>query len=137
MEKSKLGISISVFAAFMYLGIYAGGYVVAILSVGYVLLKEENEWLKKTGVRALAITVLFSLLFAVIGLIPDVISCISNVSSIFGGMLHCAKVRMFAVVLQDISRIAETVVFLYLGIQALNGKDVEVPVIDKIINKYI
>ena len=46
MEKSKLGIPVTLLAAAAaLLGLY-GGYVAVIVLVGYVLLVEENEWLK-------------------------------------------------------------------------------------------
>ena len=47
MQKTKLGITIAMFAAAIYVVALVGGYVPAILLGGYVLLREENEWLKK------------------------------------------------------------------------------------------
>ena len=54
MQKTKLGITIAMFAAAIYVVALGGGYVPAILLGGYVLLREENEWLKWNAVRAVA-----------------------------------------------------------------------------------
>mgnify|MGYP006974627764 CR=1 FL=1 len=42
MEKTKLGISVSLMAAAVYLLGLLSGYTVTILLVGYILLKEED-----------------------------------------------------------------------------------------------
>ena len=55
MEKTKLGISVSLMAAAVYLLGLLSGYTVTILLVGYILLKEEDMWLKKQSVGALAL----------------------------------------------------------------------------------
>ncbi len=70
VQKTKLGISVGLLGAAIYfMGLFSG-YMVAVLLAGYVLLFEENEWLKKSAVKAIAVvlsdvwvTPLFSLCF--------------------------------------------------------------------------
>ena len=50
MEKSKLGIAKELLAAGIFVGALAGGYVFAGLMVLYVLLKEDDQWLKEMAV---------------------------------------------------------------------------------------
>ena len=59
MEKSKLGIPVTLVAAAAWLfGLY-NGYLLTAILVGYVLLAEESVWLKKT---CLKVQKLFTLL---------------------------------------------------------------------------
>ena len=83
MQKTKLGITIAMFAAAIYVVALVGGYVPAILLGGYVLLREENEWLKWNAVRAVALLACFSLLTALIGLIPDGVGTIVSFINLF------------------------------------------------------
>ena len=53
MEKSKLGIAKELLAAGIFIGALAGGYVFAGAMVLYVLLKEDDQWLKEMAVKAL------------------------------------------------------------------------------------
>lgn len=47
MSKTKLGISTTLLAALAYFAGGFSGYLLLFLVAGYVLLKEEDEWLKK------------------------------------------------------------------------------------------
>lgn len=69
MEKTKLGVSVGIFGAFLYVAALFGGYIAITLLAGYVLLMESNEWLKKTAVKAVATLACFSFLSLLIGLI--------------------------------------------------------------------
>ena len=69
MEKTKLGISVGLFGALVFAAALFGGYMSSIIILGYVLLFEANEWLKKSAVKAVATLVAFSFVTAVIGLV--------------------------------------------------------------------
>lgn len=60
MEKSKLGISVGLLAAGMYfLGMVS---VLAVVVVaGYVLLREDDAWLKRSAVKAAVLAIAFAL----------------------------------------------------------------------------
>ena len=94
--KTKLGISVGLMGAALYLGSYYGGYVVMALMVGYVLLCEENQWLKTAAVKAALIVLSFSLLNTLIDLFRVFrgnlyIPFIDNVSNLFSNILSLLK----------------------------------------------
>jgi len=71
MQKTKLGVSIGlVGAALCFLGCIS--FVPATLLAGYVLIFEENEWLKKTAVKMMIVTISFGLALVGVGLIQDI-----------------------------------------------------------------
>lgn len=135
MYKTKLGISVGLMGAALYLCGYFSGYLVTILLAGYVLLFEENMWLRKTSVKAVALMIGFSLLSAIIGLIPDVIEVINSFCNIFEGDFHIYVVTRIISFIQIAINFLETLLFLALGLFALNQGTITIPVIDSMINK--
>ena len=67
MQKSNFGVSVGVVGAAMYLLSLFGGYMAALLLIGYVLLFESNTWLKRTAVKVAVITFIFSVASGCIG----------------------------------------------------------------------
>ena len=66
MEKTKLGISVSLAAALLYfLGLI--NMVALIVAVGYVLIAEKDQWLRKAAVQSLAITLGYQIISSVLG----------------------------------------------------------------------
>ena len=137
MQKTKLGISVALAAAALYfLGLF-GGYIILGIAVGYVLLREEDAGLKKEAVRVLLLMFAFSLLSTVVSLIPSVLSIISNLLEVIDVHYYFTFFqRMFDVLISLVS-LLKTVVFLLLGLAAVFRKDVMLPVIDPIIEKYM
>lgn len=137
MQKTRFGITVSLLGAAIYfMGLFGGFLVTALLTV-YVLLFEENEWLKKSAVKAVALMVVFSILSALIYLIPNIISFIDNVVRIFGGSFYINLVSSLANAAASALDIIEKVLFIGLGIKALNQGNIAVPVVDKLIDKYM
>lgn len=84
MQKTKLGITISGLAAAIYLTCLFGGYIPAIILTGYVLMVEENEWLRRNAVKAIVLMMIFSVFIYGINLIPNVINCFEDMARAFG-----------------------------------------------------
>ena len=137
MEKAKLGISVGIAAAAIYFIAYFGGYIPAILMAGYVLIAEENQWLKRSAVKAVATLACFSALFAVIGLLPDALSWIGSVAYLFNGNFSYGVISKILSVITGALDIAKTVIFLMLGFKALTLSNVKVPFVDNFLNKYM
>ena len=78
MQKTRLGISVPLLAAAICFAAVFGGYVASIILVGYVLLREEDQWLRKTGVKAVAVMMLFSFISTIVGFVTDVVTIINN-----------------------------------------------------------
>ena len=137
MQKTRLGVGVGLVAAAMYFIGLSGGYLAAIVLAGYVLLFEEDEWLKKTAVKMVSLMVLFSVLTGIINLVPDVMDCLSNFIKGFYGFLVIgvlSRTTTLAVIILDIIR---TILFIVLGFMALHQKTMAIPLIDKMINKYM
>lgn len=137
MQKTRFGITVSLLGAAIYFMGLFGGYLITALLTAYVLLFEENEWLKKSAVKAVALMVVFSILSVLIYLIPNVINFIDNVVGIFGGSFYINFVSSLANTASSAIDIVEKVLFIGLGIKALNQGNIAVPVVDKLIDKYM
>lgn len=137
MEKTKLGISVGLFGALTYLAAYMSGFFVTILIVGYVMLMESNEWLKKTVVKALITLAFFSILSVAIGFIPQVINFITDFINIFGTSIYLNVVNKLFGELQSLISIIQIIVYFLLAWKSLSQETIEIPVVDSLINKYL
>lgn len=137
MQKTKLGVSVGLLGAALFLGGLFGGYVAVFLVAGYILLFEENEWLKKASVKAVAVMTVFALLSTVVGLIPDCMNLISDFLQIFKIYFTADIVHSIINVIQDVIELIRVVLMLVLGVKALNQGTVTVPVVDNLISKYM
>ena len=135
--KAKLGVSVGLLGAGIYLAAIFGGLTPVILMAGYVLLFEENEWLKKSAVQAIAIVLTFAFLVTLINLIPDLLRWIATLVSVFKGTFNYNVVSSIISVITQAIEIIRTCLFLLLGAKALTQGTVAVPVVDKLINKYM
>jgi len=137
MEKTKLGISVGLFGALLYAVGLWGGYFLTVAAVAYVLIREESAWLRKTAVKALALTFLFPLISVFIGVIPDLVGLVANVMSLFDEAFSMEMVRDIENILRSILNIVEYVIFILLGILALGNKTVRLPLVDGAIEKHV
>ncbi len=137
MQKTKLGVSVGLLGAAIYFVSLFGSYIVPVIFVGYVLLFEDNEWLRKSSVKAIAVLICFSLLGTAIHIIPDVIECIDDIAIVFNGRVNAALLSKIENALSSATGIIEKVLFIGLGLKALNQGSISVPVVDKLINKYM
>lgn len=137
MQKTKLGISVGVFGALLYFSGLFSGYLLTTLLAGYVLFKEENPWLKKTAVKSIALMIGFSILYAVVGLLPDTIDIVNNIFNIFGGHFSLSIISKVSSLLLKVIGFIETIVFVILGFKAFSQGTVPVPAIDSFVNKNI
>ncbi len=137
MQKTKLGISAALMVALTYfLGLY-GGYVITGILVGYILLKEEDLDLKKQAVRVLSLMVLFSLAGTAINLIPNILSLFTNLLEIVKVYFYFSFFHEVFNFLGSVLSLLKTVVFVALGLCAVFRKDVKIPVVDPLIDKYM
>ena len=104
---------------------------------GYVLLVEDNEWLRRTSVKAVSIFIFLALISSFIGLIPNAIEFISNFLGIFGGSFSIPLITSIVDFINGGLTLIKTVLFILLGVKALNQGTVIIPFIDSFINKFI
>ena len=135
MEKTKLGIPVGLVGAFVCAAVGFGGYVATALVVGYVLLMEDNEWLKKTAIKAAATLVFFNFLIALVGIIPDVADWVVSLINVFGASIYGNVVSSLFNLVCKVLEICKDIIFIGLIFKALNQGTIAVPVVDGIINK--
>lgn len=136
MEKTKLGISVGLMGALMFLVSLVGGYVAAIVVAGYILLREDDRWLKEVAVKAVAVLGGFGLLSALIGLIPEAFNFLQEIVQLFHGSLDLTVIYRFFNLLTTLLVVVKTVVFVLLAWKALRQETVAIPVIDRLLKKH-
>lgn len=134
--KAKLGISVGLLGAATYLIALFGGYTPLLLLVGYILIVEENIWLKKAAIKSIALCMFFSLINSVIGLIPSLIYLIDDLLNIFDSSFSIPVITSIIIFIQSAVSFVKTVLLLGLGITALNQGTIKFPFIDKLIDKH-
>lgn len=132
MEKTKLGLSTGIVAAVAFLMFLFGGYTTGLLVLGYVLICEEDRWLKATALKALLLAVAFSVVNFVIGLLPELISILSSLLEIFGGHLYISFISNVANFFGNVVSLLRWVAFAGLAVLALKNKSVPVKFVDNL-----
>lgn len=133
--KTKLGISVTMLAAAAYLLGLFSGYLVLVLIAGYVLICETDEWLKKSVVKALVISLAFSLVSAIIGFIPNAITMVDDLFNIFGGNFSIGFISRIVIFINTVLGVLQKLLMLGLAAMAASNKTIKLPVIDDIIDK--
>lgn len=136
MEKTKLGISISLLGGALYfIGLI--GITPLVVAAGYVLIAEENEWLKKVAIKAVAVVVFFAILSNAISLLADSTTFLSTLVALFNGTLNLAALNRIVTLLRVALSFFQTLLLLMLGFKALNMGDKAVGPVDRVINRHM
>ncbi len=136
MLKTKLGISIALVGAAMYfLGMFS--FIPAVLLAGYVLIAEENEWVKRQAARMIGVVLLFGLLSIAIGWIDEFVGMLNIVVRWFNDEVYLKVPGNLTGLLQYIISIVKEVFLLVMGIMALNMKSIKFPLVDKLLDKFM
>ena len=135
--KTRIGISVGAFGAIIYFGALFGGYVAVLLLAGYVLLMEDDQWLRMTAVKAIMTLVVFSIIAALLNIIPDILNWISTLVQTFEGKFEYQKVSLIFSSLNQLLMIIKTAVMLILGAKAFEQGTITVPFVDRFLRKYL
>ena len=137
MEKMKLRISAPLLAVIACLVGYYNGYVAALLVAGYVLICEENLWLRKYCVKTLLLMLAFSVAATAIDLVPALLGLLYD-------FLHIFNVNVYLSVIENIfnffgSTLALFRVLLFLGwaFVGLKQKEIKIAMVDKFVDKHL
>ena len=134
--KTKLGISVGLAGAAVYfLGLF-GGYLALIVAVGYILLAEKNEWLRKAAVKAAVVMFAFSIVGAIVGFLPDLTSFISQFLGIFKVRPDLSIISSLSSLLVLVVNVLEKLVMLLLGINALRQGSFTIKPIDSFVETH-
>ena len=71
MQKAKLGISVGLLGAAIYLTALSGSLLGLLVLAGYVLMVEDNQWLRLSAVKAVAVYLFFTFVIQAVGYVPD------------------------------------------------------------------
>ena len=141
--KSKLGIHCGFLACLCFLvGQFAGAVALTIMA-GYILLKEENEFLRFSALKALVIVLFVSALNWIVDILPncctfiDWITRIVNASQSFNSNEVISKINQIFDFILWIIGFAKSALMLLLAVKACKIQTIKLPVVDDVINKYI
>ena len=136
MQKTRLGISVGLLGAAIYFAGLFGGFLATLVLVGYVLMFEENEWLRRSGVKALTLVIIFSLCTTIVNLIPNGIGFVNNLVTAFGGRFSVKFLSYITAAIVSAIDIIEKVLLMVLGFKALNQSTIVIPIVDQLLNKH-
>ncbi len=141
--KSKLGIHIGFLACICFLVAQFGGLIPLILLAGYILLCEENYFLRMSALKAVLIVLTASVLSALCTLIPDVLfNLFDKISRSFGAETYFNNLKAVSKIDQIFSfmawlvSICKLLLLLALAFLAVKIKTLPVPFVDKLYDKY-
>ena len=136
--KSKLGIHIGFLACICFLVAQFGGLVPLILLAGYILLCEENYFLRMSALKAVLIVLLASVLSTLFTLIPNVLfdlcdrlSRIFGAETYFNNLAAISKINQIFSFLSWIVSTAKLLLLLLLAFLACGIKTIKIPFVDK------
>ena len=141
--KSRLGIHIGFLACICFLAAQFGGIVPITLLAGYVLICEENDFLRMSALKAFLIVLFVSVLNFLIGVLPDIIfelfdriSRIFGADTPFGNLSAINKIEQIFNFFIWIVNTCKALLLLLLAFLACRIKTVNVPIIDNLIDKF-
>ena len=137
MEKTRVGITAGAFGAAACLAGFFGGYVAVILLAGYVLLFEENAWLRRCVVKVFVIMLFFSFVVEIINLIPDVLGIVINIVTIFGISFDISIVSNIFSCITSVILLIEKILMLGLGIKAIRQETIVIHFFDSLVSEYM
>ena len=136
MQKTKIGISVGLYGASLYfLGLIS--IFPLVIMAGYALLYEENEWLKKTAIKAVAVVIFFNILSSLVGIVGNSSSLLNEFVGLFGGSFSISILNRIISICRNLVSLSQTVFLLMLGFKALKQGDVKLSHVDKTINQHI
>lgn len=137
MPRTKLGVTAGLLAAACYFIVCFGSYVPAIILAGYILLFEQDAFLKRSAVKSIVVALCFHVLITLIELIPDVVLWVKSISDLFDAEWDLYKFQSVFRIITNCLGIVRTVLFIVLGVNAFKGKEVYVPFVEKLLAKYL
>ena len=136
MIKTKLGISNFLLAAIIYLLGLFSNTVALVVAVGYVLIREDDAWLRKAALKALILHLVILVLQCVVAFMPDLLGLLNSFLNIFKVNVNFGFVSSVKSFLNNSLDILRTVLFFLLALFALLGKNIPIPVVEGMAEKH-
>jgi len=133
MEKTRIGLPVGIMGALAFLLFLFAGYTPALLFVGYILIFENDSWLRKTAVKALLLALVFSALSTILGLLPQLMDLINSLLRIFGGQFTVSFIDNVYYFLSNVLSLVKLIAMALMAVMALGKKSLEIKALDKLI----
>lgn len=137
IPSTELGISVCLLGAAVY---WSGMFneLAACLLAGYILLKEKDAWLRIAAVKSVIIIIGFAILNGGISVIQNTLSGFDNFLSLVGTYpIGYTGLHQLCTFLGNLSNVAQSVLLLIGGFQAVKYKNFGLGKIDAIIAKNL
>lgn len=137
--RTKLGISAGLLAAIMYWCGFFNGMIPLILIAGYVFLKEENDYLKRTALKAIVFMLGFALIKEFCLIIPVIIGDIMDLVRTYAKEIkfNMSMVTQPFYFIRDIIDWIQIIFFVSIGFLSLKFKDIPFGPLDKLVDNNI
>lgn len=136
MLKTKLGISIALVGAAMYF-LGAISFIPAMLLAGYVLIAEQNDWLRRQAAKMIGVVIVFGLLSIAVGWLDDIASVLNIIVNWFDDGVYIRIPANLTSLCQYVISLAKEIFLLVMGFMALGMKGVKLGVVDKQLDKFM
>ena len=138
IEKTKLGISIEMLGAILFVSVALFGYFGLLIVGGYIVFVEKQEWLKKCVGKAVVLILGFTLLSTVISIIPRILYFGMETDTFFDGVyLYLSGTYQVVAMVLVILNVVKMALFVWLGVKAWKKQNGTIPIVDKFIEKYM
>lgn len=134
MQKTKLGVSVGLLAAAVYFMAFFNSTVMALM-VGYILLFESDEWLRKSAVKAVVIVLVCAVVTSGVGALGNVFDALSSLLNGFGIIARISFPFNLDTVISYLVSIIKVILLIVLGFAAMSQGSVKIGFIDKIVDK--
>lgn len=136
MQKTKLGVSVGLVGAALYfLGVI--NLIPAFLLAAYVLLKEENSWLKKTSIKMMTIVIAFGILSMGVSIINYIVDVLNLMINWFTYTTIAIRIPLnLTSALSDCIFIVKNGLLILFGLRALKLDTLQSKHLDNIIDKH-
>ena len=125
LNKTKLGLPAGILAAIMYLVGLFGGYLPALAVAGYILLCEEDNFVRRAAIKTFAVMLLCSLANTVIYLIPDLVGIFQSFFAIFRVVFGTAFLDNASSSLSQTLSLAKSAFLILMAVLAFFGKTID------------
>ncbi|MGI5894172.1 MAG: hypothetical protein ACOX6P_06210 [Candidatus Merdivicinus sp.] len=135
MEKTRLGISVGLMGAILYLmGLL--NLLGLVVIAGYILFCESNVWLRKSAVKAVVLYVIFALVSIFFGIFDDIFGILNTMLGWISSIRLGFPLRLDDIVQYAVS-IIRTILYLALAGLALKQKTIPMGPIDKELDQHL
>lgn len=127
MEKGKSGIMLGAIAATAFVMCFLGWSTAIILILGFVLIVERNEWLTKQVLKALYLSIGYSLIISVVNIAFNILyRTIGNINFIYD------LLRIVDTLAVNVVNIGVLIICLLAALKAVKGEETTVPLMDNL-----